>query len=414
MTNINRRTFTSSAIAVLATAGLGSGSAMAQSSLTKPQPTGTAIPEQELADLKARLRSARWPVEVDPGQWTRGVPEDYMRRVVDYWANSFDWRAIEAQLNQYEQVNFEHEGQVLHAFHVRSARPDAIPLVLIHGWPSSAVEYLKVIEPLTNPAEGQAFHLVIPSQPGFGLSPAPSQAGWTSVKTAQAIAGLMSDLGYERYAIHGSDMGADVAGQLDQVSAGKAIGVHMATDTDTIVAVASFMGADLSANTVLNDDQKARVGAKFGALPDSMGYIGIQSTRPKTLGYALHDSPIGQLAWIVEKFDAWTNPGKALPEDAVDLDQLLTNVTLYWFGGGGAASANAVYESMKAMGWAPPTDTPQGASAFNADDLARPLFDPEARLSFWREHAEGGHFPAMEEPELLASDIRDFFTSLAG
>lgn len=411
MTNIDRRTFTSSAIAVLAAAGLGSGSAVAQSVRTNPQPTRVAIPEQDLADLQTRLRSARWPVEVDPGQWTRGVPQDYMRRIVDYWANSFDWRAIEAQLNQYEQVNFEHDGQVLHAFHVRSTRANAVPLVLIHGWPSSAVEYLKVIEPLTNPVEGQAFHLVIPSQPGFGLSSAPSQAGWSSVKTAQAIAGLMSDLGYDRYAIHGSDMGADVAGQLDQISAGKAIGVHMATDTDTIVAVASFMGADLSANTVLNEDQKARVGAKFAGLSDRMGYIGIQSTRPKTLGYALHDSPVGQLAWIVEKFDAWTNPSKALPEDAVDLDQLLTNVTLYWFGGGGAGSANAVYESMKAMGWAPPTGTPQGASAFNADDLARPLFDPETKLPFWREHAEGGHFPAMEVPDLLAADIRDFFTA---
>jgi pimeloyl-ACP methyl ester carboxylesterase len=380
MTNIDRRTFTSSTIAVLAAAGLGSGSALAQTSLTNLQATHIAIPEQELADLKARLRSARWPVEVDPGQWTRGVPQDYMRRVVDYWANSFDWRAIEARLNQYEQVNFEHEGQWLHAFHIRSTHANAVPLVLIHGWPSSAVEYLKVIDPLTNPAEGQAFHLVIPSQPGFGLSPAPSQAGWTSVKTAQAIAGLMSDLGYERYAIHGSDMGADVAGQLDQVSAGKAIGVHMATDTDTIVAVASFMGADLSANTVLNDDQKARVGAKFGALPDSMGYIGIQSTRPKTLGYALHDSPIGQLAWIVEKFDAWTNPGKALPEDAVDLDQLLTNVTLYWFGGGGAASANAVYESMKAMGYSIRNPACHSGGSMPRAATSRPWKSPNCSL----------------------------------
>jgi pimeloyl-ACP methyl ester carboxylesterase len=222
----------------------------------------------------------------------------------------------------------------------------------------------------------------------------------------------MSDLGYERYGIHGSDMGADVAGQLDQISAGKAIGVHMATDTDTIVAVASFMSADLGANPNLTDEQKQRVGAKFAALPGRMGYIGIQSTRPKTIGYALNDSPVGQLAWIIEKFEAWTNPEKVLPEDAVDLDQLLTNVSLYWFGKGGAASANAIWESMKAMGWAPPTATPQGVAAFNADDLARPLLDPEHKTAHWSEFKAGGHFPAMEEPALLAGDIQKFFAGL--
>lgn len=409
MTKIDRRTFI---IAAAASTVASVTAPVSAQSLTNPKPTTIAIPDAEVGDLAARLRSARWPVEVDPGQWERGVPQDYMRRVVDHWANRFNWRAVEAELNRYDQVEFTHEGQTLHAFHIRSGREDAIPLVLIHGWPSSAIEYLKLIEPLTNPTEDPAFHLVIPTQPGFGLSPAPAVPGWTSQHTAIAIAGLMSDLGYERYGIHGSDMGADVAGKLDHLAAGKAIGVHMATDIDSIIAVASFMGMDLSANPNLSDEQKQRVAALFAALPDRMGYIAIQSTRPKTLGYALNDSPVGQLAWIVEKFEAWTNPAKTLPEDAVDLDQLLTNVSLYWFGRGGAASANAVWEGLKAMGWAPPTGTPQGVAAFNADDLARPLFDPEGKIAHWSEFKTGGHFPAMEEPALLAGDIGKFFSAL--
>lgn len=409
MSRINRRTFI---VAAAAAAAASISAPVVAQSLTNPRPTKIAIPDDEVADLVARLRSARWPVEVDPGQWERGVPQDYMRRVVDHWANGFDWRAVEAELNRHEQVTFTHEGQALHAFHIRSARADAIPLVLIHGWPSSAIEYLKLVEPLTNPGDGPAFHLVIPTQPGFGLSPAPTVPGWSSQQTAAAIAGLMSDLGYERYAIHGSDMGSDVAGKLDHLAAGKVIGVHLATDLDSIIAVASFMGMDLSANPNLSEEQKQRVGALFAALPDRMGYIAIQSTRPKTLGYALNDSPVGQLAWIAEKFEAWTNPQKALPEDAVDLDQLLTNVSLYWFGKGGAASANAVWEGIKAMGWEPPTGTPQGVAVFNADDLARPLFDPEGKIAHWSEFTAGGHFPAMEEPALLAGDIGKFFAGL--
>jgi hypothetical protein len=162
----------------------------------------------------------------------------------------------------------------------------------------------------------------------------------------------------------------------------------------------------------LSPEQQERLAALFAAIPDRNGYIAIQSSRPKTLGYALNDSPVGQLAWILEKFEAWTNPAKATVEDAVDLDQLLINVSAYWFGGGGSASANAVWESMHAMGWAPPSTTPRGVAAFNADDLARPLMDPQHQIAHWSEFAQGGHFPAMEEPALLADDLRRFFASI--
>ena len=382
----------------------------------KPIPFKLSIADSDVADLKARLASARWPVEVDPGSWQRGVPGAYLRHVAEHW-QGMDWRAMESRINQYQQVLFEHDGQTMHAFHVRSPHETATPLVLIHGWPSSGIEYLKLIDPLTNPtAHGgiasDAFHLVIPTQPGFGLSPAPARTGWTSADTAAGIAELMAALGYERYGVHGTDMGSDVAGKLDVAAPGKLIGIHLGTDTDTIVAVASFMGGSAAAVPGLSPAQQERLAALFAAIPDRNGYIAIQSSRPKTLGYALNDSPVGQLAWILEKFEAWTNPAKATVEDAVDLDQLLINVSAYWFGGGGSASANAVWESMHAMGWAPPSTTPRGVAAFNADDLARPLMDPQHQIAHWSEFTQGGHFPAMEEPALLADDLRRFFASI--
>ena len=382
----------------------------------KPIPFKLSIADSDVADLKARLASARWPVEVDPGSWQRGVPGAYLRHVAEHW-QGMDWRAMESRLNQYQQVLFEHDGQTMHAFHVRSPHETATPLVLIHGWPSSGIEYLKLIDPLTNPtAHGgiasDAFHLVIPTQPGFGLSPAPARTGWTSADTAAGIAELMAALGYERYGVHGTDMGSDVAGKLDVAAPGKLIGIHLGTDTDTIVAVASFMGGSAAAVPGLSPEQQERLAALFAAIPDRNGYIAIQSSRPKTLGYALNDSPVGQLAWILEKFEAWTNPAKATVEDAVDLDQLLINVSAYWFGGGGSASANAVWESMHAMGWAPPSTTPRGVAAFNADDLARPLMDPQHQIAHWSEFTQGGHFPALEERAILAVDLRRFFASI--
>lgn len=349
----------------------------------------------------------------------RGVPAGYLQRLARRWSDAFDWRAQEALINRHDQVMLETDGQKIHAFHVRSRHPEAMRLVLLHGWPSSGVEYLGIIDALVDPAAHggrpeDAFHLIVPTLPGFGLSPPPTAAGWTSARIAPALVALLDGLGYDRFGVHATDMGSDVAGHLDTVAPGRAIGLHFGTDTDTIVAVASFMGGDLSGNDALSAEQKARVAALMAALPDRNGYLAIQSTRPKTLGYGLHDSPVGQLAWITEKFEAWTNPGKPTIEAAVDIDQFLTNVSLYWFGGGGAGSANAIWESFKAMGWSPPSATPRGVAVFNADDLARPLMDPGRQLVHWTEHRDGGHFPAMEVPDLLAADLRRFFGNLRG
>ncbi len=384
--------------------------------MTTVTPYEIAVSDAELDDLKARLRMARWPVEVAPDTEERGISGSALQRLASRWT-TLDWRAAEAAMNRYDQVIVEHNGVRMHAFHVRSEHEGALPLVLCHGWPSSGVEYLKLIDPLTNPtAHGgtadDAFHLVIPTMPGFGLSPAPTVAGWTANKTATTIGTLLDHLGYDRFAVHGTDMGSDIASKLDVQLAGRAIGLHLATDLDSVIAVSSFMGAGAAESAALSEAQRERVKALLGFASQRSGYIAIQATRPKTLGYALNDSPLGQLAWIGEKFSAWTDQKQATVEDAVDVDQFLTNVSMYWFGGGGAASANALWEAFRAMDWAPPSNTPRGVAVFGADELVRLLFDPERQIEHWSEFAEGGHFPAMEQPGLLAADLRKFFRPL--
>lgn len=380
--------------------------------MTTVTPFKIAISEAEVAGLKARLETARWPTEVAPESEERGISGAALRRLADRW-QALDWRAVEDLLNRFEQVMIEHEGEQVHAFHIRSPRADAVPLVLCHGWPSSGIEYLKLIEPMTNPPDGKdAFHLVMPTMPGFGLSPTPKAAGWTTKKTAGAVIALLDHLGYERFALHGTDMGSDVASKIDVGAPGRAIGLHVGTDLDSVVTVAVMIGGDPSDNPALSDEQKVAVKAMAAAVPARNGYIAIQSTRPKTIGYALNDSPIGQLAWIAEKFAAWTDGKKPTVEEAVDVDQFLTNVSLYWFGSGGSGSANALWEAFRAIDWAPPSDTPNGVAVFGASPLVRLLFDPEKKIGHWTEFADGGHFPAMEQPALLARDLRDFFRPL--
>jgi pimeloyl-ACP methyl ester carboxylesterase len=375
--------------------------------MTTVTPFKLNISDRDLDDLKARIEGARWPVEVAPDSDERGIRGKSLKSLASHWLNTYDWRAEETHINTHDQLMVEHDGQLMHAFHIRSANPAATPFVLIHGWPSSGVEYLKIVEHLT-----ADFHLVIPTLPGFGLSPAPTVAGWTMGKTADAIVALLDHLGYDRFALHATDMGSAVAGNVDTAAPGRVIGLHVGTDLDSVIAVASFMGADASHYPHLTPAQSEQLTAAFATLPDRNGYIAIQRSRPKTLGYALNDSPIGQLAWIAEKFNAWTNPAKPCVGDAVDLDQFLTNVSVYWFGGGGAASANAMWESFRSMGWTPPTNTPRGVAVFNADPLVRQLFDPQHQTPHWTEYAQAGHFPAMEEPALLAADIKAFIASL--
>jgi len=389
------------------------------------QPFKIAIPQTDLDDLRERLAHTRWPNQLPGVGWSRGVPLDYLKELAEYWRTGYDWRKHEARLNEFPQYTTQIDGQTIHFLHVRSPELDALPLILTHGWPSSPVEFLKVIDELSNPrAHGgnpaDAFHVVIPSLPGYSFSTPVREVGWGNLfRVAQAWAELMSRLGYECYAAQGTDAGSGVALILGMIDAARVVGTHI---TGTTAAYPFGPPIDLAG---LSEADRAR-GEHFNKMrDDGIGYLWIQSTRPQTLAYLLNDTPVGQLAWIVEKFQAWTDPAAELPEDAVDRDQLLTNVSIFWFTGAGASSANAVYEGMQAYrqmaaqqsqgsGDKPgePSGPPTGVAVFAADTTIRSIFDPGNTIKHWSEFDRGGHFPAMEVPNLLVGDIREFFSTL--
>jgi epoxide hydrolase len=378
------------------------------------------VPQADLDDLRDRLARTRWPRELPGAGWERGTPIGYLRELAEYWRNEFDWRAQEARLNEFPQFTTVIDGQEIHFLHVRSPEPDALPLLVSHGWPSSVVEFEKVIGPLTDPrAHGgdprQAFHLVVPSLPGFGFSPPVTEAGWGLPRTVDAYAELMRGLGYERYGTQGGDIGAGVAGMLAGAAPGAVVGIHMNGPTNF-----GAVPDDLVLTEV--EQERVRRAAEFEAT--GSGYLTLQSHQPSTIGVALNDSPVAQLAWIVEKFQAWTDPAKELPEDAVDRDQLLTTVTATWFHGAGAASAQFIYETMNGeLAWNAPGEgeaapqawdgpvVPTAVAVFAADHSVRALID-SGNVTRWTEYDVGGHFAAMEAPEVLVDDVRAFFADL--
>lgn len=378
------------------------------------------VPQPEVDDLRDRLARTRWPRDLPGVGWERGVPVPYLRRLATYWHDEFDWRSQERRLNELPQFTTTIDDQDIHFFHVRSPEPDAMPLLVSHGWPSTPVEFEKVVGPLTDPrAHGgdprDAFHLVMPTLPGFGLGPQVTAPGWGLPRAVDAYAELMRRLGYERYGTQGGDIGAGVAGMLAGVAPEAVIGVHMNGPT-------AFGGVPEGLELTERDQVRARRSAEFEAT--GSGYLALQANQPSTIGVALQDSPVAQLAWIVEKFQAWTDEAKALPEDAVDLDQLLTSVSVTWFGGGGAGSAQFVYESMHAdiawtapgaddasAGWQAGPAVPVGVAVFAADTSIRALVD-SGDVVRWTEYDSGGHFPAMEVPDLLVDDVRAFFAGL--
>jgi epoxide hydrolase len=372
------------------------------------------VPQAELDDLADRLARTRWPDELPGVGWSRGVPLGYLRQLAGYWRSGYDWRAQEARLNQHPQFTTTIDGQRIHFVHVRSPEADALPLLVIHGYPSSVAEFTEIIGPLTNPRAhggevGDAFHVVAPSLPGFGFSTPAPRPGWEVARTTGAFAELMNRLGYQRYGAHGGDIGAGVAGILGAAHQDQVVGIHTTADARSVALAGQYF--PLPPN--LADDDRARVEEQQRLWADAKAYLDIQSTRPQTLAYALTDSPAGQLAWIVEKFKEWTDQQAELPEDAVDRDQLLTNVSIYWFTRSGASAARFIYEGAHSgPDWeaAPTTPpAPQGQALFGGDDLLRRVMDPEHRIEHWTEYDRGGHFPAMEVPDLLVNDVRAFY-----
>jgi pimeloyl-ACP methyl ester carboxylesterase len=368
------------------------------------------IPQADVDDLRQRLANTRWPHPV-PGRdertdFSRGTPLTYLRELADYWRDGFDWRAQEAALNEHEQFTTVVDGQTFHVVHARSANPDATPIVLNHGWPGSFVEYQRLIPLLTDD-----FHVVIPSLPGFGFSTPLSGTGWELARTTDAYAEIMTRLGYERFAAHGTDIGAGTTGRLAAIYPERVIGTHIGSDGQTL----GLVGEKLPYPEGLSDDEIAQIEAVRARGAADRGYYEMQNHRPDTIGAALVDSPVGQLAWVAEKFKTWTNGAYRTPDESVDRDQLLTNISLYWFTRSGASSAQFYYEGEHSGldYWAMASGVPSGWAVFDTHPLMRRAMDPWKAMGHWNEFTEGGHFPAMEEPKLLADNIRTFFRGIS-
>jgi epoxide hydrolase len=382
------------------------------------RPFTIEIPEAQLAELRDRLARTRWPAPAPGGGWDRGVPVDYLRELAEYWRTSYDWRAAEARLNEFPQFTTTIDGQNLHFLHVRSPEADATPLMLIHGWPGSIVEFLDIIAPLTDPqASGgtatDAFHLVIPSLPGHALSGPIGEPGWNDGRIAAAFTELMSRLGYERYGIQGGDAGSRIAPEMARLEPARVIGVHLN-------ALVTFPSGDPAEMAELTEAERGRLGRLQAFRDEGMGYIQIQGSRPETLAYGLTDSPVGQLAWIVEKFKEWTDPASLLPEDAVDRDHLLTNASLYWFTGTAGSAADLYWENAHDPNARTPkerSEVPTGVAVFTSgptEVAIRRFAERENVITQWSEFDRGGHFATLEAPDLLVGDVRRFFGSLRG
>ncbi|MEU1996785.1 epoxide hydrolase family protein [Nocardia gamkensis] len=381
---------------------------------TEIRPFRIDIPQADLDDLRSRVARTRWIDDLPGVGWERGVPTAYLKELAGYWAEKFDWRAAEAELNAYPQFTTFVSGQNVHFLHVRSARPDATPLLLLHGWPSSVADFRDMIGPLTEPAahgapDAPASHLVIPSLPGHGFSGPITEPGWNDGRIAAALAELMARLGYDRYGVHGGDHGAFIAPALGRIDAEHVLGVH-------VNALVTFPTGDPADMAALTDAEKARLGAMKKFQDDGSAYMNLKGSRPNTIAQLLADSPTGQLGWIVEKYREWTDRSHDLPEQAVDLDRLLTTVSIYWFTDTARSVANLYYERFHdATMFAPkPKGTvPTGVAVFKDGDYAiRRFAEHTHNIIHWSEFYSGGHFPALEVPELLIGDVREFFRSL--
>ncbi|MDR6224360.1 epoxide hydrolase family protein [Desmospora profundinema] len=368
---------------------------------TSIRPFRIVILQSVLDDLQARLTHTRWPDELPEAGGDYGVPLGYLKELAEYWRTSYDWRKHEARLNEFPQFTTTIDGANVHFLHIRSPERDAFPLILTHGWPGSFVEFLDVIGPLTNPrAYGgnptDAFHVVIPSIPGFGFSGPTPKKGWNVNRVALAWAELMRRLGYDRYGAQGGDWGTAISRTLGAVDPEHVCGVHL--------NYLPFVPTGDLNNLSKEDEARIEQMKRYLAAPP--GHMIVQSTRPQTISYALTDSPVGQLAWIAEKFIEWVDP--ACP---VAVDRLLTNVMIYWLTGTAGSSARLFYENNKIKGQPIPCPVPVGVAVF-PHDLALPVrrfAERQYDIVHWTEFELGGHFAAMETPDLLTGDIQTYF-----
>lgn len=358
-----------------------------------------AVPDADLDDLRNRLSRTRWPEPETVDDWSQGIPLDYTRELAEYWATDYDWRAREAALNRFDHYVTELDGLDIHFIHQRSSQPDAFPLLITHGWPGSVVEFHKVIEPLTQ----AGFDVVCPSLPGYGFSGKPTSTGWGIERIARAWDTLMTRLGYERYGAQGGDWGAAVTTQIGR-NVGHCVGIHV----NMPIASPPPDGPGETSEEL----QQTLERLHYYRTQDS-GYMRQQSTRPQTLGYGLVDSPVGQLAWIVEKFWSWMDCD-GHPENVLSRDELLDNVMLYWATASATSSARLYWESGKAFGNGEYVSLPTGIASFPEEILRSPRSWCEKvyNVTHFTTMPRGGHFAAFEQPELFVDDVRAFFDTV--
>lgn len=375
-------------------------------------PFALAVPQTDLDDLRARIDRTRWPERETVDDWSQGVPLDALRALVAYWRRGYDWRACESRLNRFGQFVTEVDGLDLHFIHVRSRHEQARPIILTHGWPGSVVEFMGVIPLLTDPeAHGgraeDAFHVVVPSLPGYGFSAKPDRHGWNVERVARAWAVLMERLGYSRWYAQGGDWGAIVTAALGAQAPAGLAGLHLNMPIAR-PSVEDRRDPDL-------DEQAAFAAGKHYMDWDS-GYSKIQSTRPQTIGYGLVDSPVALAGWIYEKMWSWTdNDGR--PEDALSMDTILDNVMLYWLPANGASAARMYWESFESVGRTGEVHVPAAFSIFPREVTKAPRKWTERlfrNIVYWNPVECGGHFAAWEQPELFARELRAAFSVMQG
>lgn len=373
------------------------------------RPFQISVHDEILIDLKKRLDNTRWPERETVSDWSQGVPLAYTQEVCQYWLKAYDWRAREALLNKYPQFITELKGIDIHFIHARSPHPQAKPLVMTHGWPGSIVEFQKVIGPLIDPEShggnaSDAFHVVCPTLPGYGFSGKPKGIGWNIEKIAETWNQLMVQLGYDSYFAQGGDWGAAVTAEIAMQNLGNCQAIHLN------MVIVEPDPATMNDLTPL--EESALAGMQHYKDHDS-GYSKQQSTRPQTVGYALTDSPVGQMAWILEKYWAWMDCD-GHPENVLSKDELLDNIMLYWCTGSAASSARLYWESFNDLSREEIT-LPSGCSIYPCEIFRASRRWAERRfknLIHWNELEKGGHFSAFEVPETFVREVRSCFRSL--
>jgi epoxide hydrolase len=372
------------------------------------EPFRIDVPQRDLDDLAARLSAIRWPDEVTGAGTDYGMPLGVVQRLTEHWRTGYDWRAHESKLNEFPQYRTTIDGQTIHFLHVRSAEPDAVPLLLLHGWPGSVLEFAGMIGPLTDPrAHGadpsRAFHVVVPSLPGYGFSGPTTERGWDSSRMARALSMLMSELGYQRWGAAGGDSGALVGRELGILAPAGLIGVHL-------MQIFAFPSGDPAEMAALSEADRQSLSGATADFQSKAGYQKIQQTRPQTLGYGLTDSPAGQLAWNAELWTGWGDYA-----DYLDVDTFLTHVSIYWFTRTAGSSARHYYEDAHSgAGYRDaPNKVPTAVAVFPQDfRTVRAFAERSNNIVRYTEFDRGGHFAYTTDPDLVVADLREFFAGL--